>query len=75
VTKEIEMAKACGIAYYLTPENTTEMHGTDRQIQTLVEAATKAAYLKIAADYRRVEGERFYGADVAIWCECEADAL
>ena len=32
MTRDIEIAKECGITYYLTPENTCEMHGTDRQI-------------------------------------------
>lgn len=37
MTTAIEMAKACGIAYYLTPTGTTEMHGTDRQIEAFAE--------------------------------------
>jgi len=37
MTTEIELAKQCGIAYYLTPEGTNEMHGTDRQIQGFAE--------------------------------------
>lgn len=38
MTKELELAKLNGIAYYLTPKNTPEMHGTDRQIQAFAEA-------------------------------------
>lgn len=38
MTQAIELAKAHGIAYYLTPEKTTEMHGTDRQIEAFAEA-------------------------------------
>lgn len=37
MTRAIELAKECGIAYYLTPENTKEMHGTDRQIEAFAE--------------------------------------
>lgn len=38
VRHDIELAKHHGIAYYLTPEGTTEMHGTDRQIQAFADA-------------------------------------
>ena len=38
MTREIELAKQCGIAYYLTPEGTTEMHGCDRQIHAFANA-------------------------------------
>lgn len=37
MTKVIDLAKQCGIVYYLTPEGTTEMHGTDRQIEAFAE--------------------------------------
>jgi hypothetical protein len=37
MTTAIELAKRCGIAYYLTPEGTTEMHGTDRQIEAFAD--------------------------------------
>jgi hypothetical protein len=37
MTKAIDLAKECGIAYYLTPDSTCEMHGTDRQIEALAE--------------------------------------
>jgi len=37
MTKAIELAKECGIAYYLIPENTCEMHGTDWQIEMFAE--------------------------------------
>lgn len=36
------------------------------------DAITKAAYLKIADDYRRVKDDQFLGADVVTWCEFEA---
>ena len=36
---------------------------------------TKAAYLKIADDLRKVKDEYFIGADVVIWCEMEVDAI
>lgn len=42
MTKAIELAKQCGIAYYLTPEGTTEMHGTDRQIEAFAELVADA---------------------------------
>ena len=31
-------AKSFGIEYYLTPENTCEMHGTDRHIEAFANA-------------------------------------
>lgn len=42
MTIEIEMAKQCGLAYYLTPAGTTEMHGTDRQVQAFADAVRAA---------------------------------
>lgn len=42
MTKAIDLAKQCGIAYYLTPEGTTEMHGTDRQIEAFAELVAEA---------------------------------
>ena len=42
MTTAIEIAKQCGIAYYLTPENTCEMHGTDRQIESFADAIRAA---------------------------------
>ena len=47
MTTAIELAKQCGIAYHLTPEGSTEMHGTDRQIQAFAEAIAAAAALAL----------------------------
>ncbi len=49
MTAAIELAKECGITYYLTPEGTTEMHGSDRQIESFAESVRSEA-LKDAAD-------------------------
>ena len=38
MTRATDLAIKCGIAYFLTPENTTEMHGSDRQIEAFAEA-------------------------------------
>ena len=47
-----------------------------QQVQPAPErnAITAAAYMQIAEDYRKVEEEMFSGADIATWCELEADA-
>ena len=34
----LKVAKECGIVYYLTPENTKEMHGTDSNIERFAAA-------------------------------------
>ena len=42
MTGAIEIAKRCGIMYYMTPDNTCEMHGTDRQIEEFAEVIRAA---------------------------------
>ena len=44
MTKFIELAKKCGIQYYLTPENTCEMHGNDRQIEKFAHAVISEVF-------------------------------
>ena len=43
MTSAIDLAIKYGIAYYATPEGTTEMHGSDRQVQAFAEAVAAAA--------------------------------
>lgn len=60
MTTAIEIAKQCGIAYYLTPENTCEMHGTDRQIESFADAimaAEREACAKVCQPTRCRLGE------------------
>jgi hypothetical protein len=67
MTIAIDVARRCGIAYYLTPENTCEMHGTDRQIEAFAEAiraAEREACAKICeeiADNAWSRGEAKFG--------------
>ena len=46
MTISIELANQCGITYYLTPEGTTEMHGTDRAIEAFADAVRAAERTK-----------------------------
>lgn len=54
MTEAIEIAKRCGIAYYLTPDDTCEMHGTDRQIEAFAEAIRAAEREACAAECERM---------------------
>ena len=48
MTTSIYLAKKHGIAYYLTPEGTTEMHCTDRKTQEFADAARIAERERVA---------------------------
>lgn len=55
MTTSLYLAKKHGFAYYLTPEGTTEMHCTDRQIQDLAdeERHLRDALAILQEDYAR----------------------
>ena len=60
MTTDIDLAKQHGIDYYLTPENTTEMHGTDRQVQAFADVVRLSERERIAesqAELARLRAE------------------
>lgn len=64
MTTDIDLAKQNGIAYYLTPEGTTEMHCTDRQIQAFADAVRLAERERLAQADKMISSLRVRNADL-----------
>lgn len=64
MTKATDLAVKCGIVYYHTPKGTTEMHGTDRQIEMFAEAIRMDERERLAKLFDQ-QDVTFYGSAIA----------
>ncbi len=64
MTVAINLAQQCGLAYYLTPPGTLEMHGTDRQVEMFARACMALQREMCDVEIQRLRGERALLAEV-----------